>query len=492
MDGCDSLVLVELVEFETPILDIDLDICEGDTILIGNTPYTETGIFQEILQTNEACDSIVNLDLFTVICNITSADESIPVICHGEASGMILFEVTNGTPPFTYQWERLDGSLNGAGTINGVGEEVSLVDLSIGTYIITIEDNFDNNEIIIAEVTQPEPLELELIPSDYNGFQVSCFEGNDGVLNAVVTGGVPPYNFVWNNGGTTEQITQLLAGNYELTITDQSGCEVTENYILSQPLPLSLIADFEDPACEGLNTGMISVISTNGGVPPFSYSLGETEFIETLTFSDLSAGEYVLQAMDANGCLIDQVGLLMEPQIPEIELGDEIMLALGQRTVLKTSINDVNLIDINWTTTDSLDCDNCLDPTVFPINSGYYTLEVTSEDGCVDVDSVFVSVNKFRKFFAPNVFSPNLDGINDYFSIFGGPEVGLIKKLAIFDRWGGLRYEEKDILPGIPQLGWDGKSNGKSLNPGVFVWMAEIEFIDGAVFTYSGNLTLIR
>lgn len=97
----------------------------------------------------------MNLDLFTVICNITSADESIPVICHGEASGQILFEITNGTPPFTYQWERLDGSFNGTGAINEVGQEVSIENLSIGTYIITIEDNFGNNEIIIAEVIEP-------------------------------------------------------------------------------------------------------------------------------------------------------------------------------------------------------------------------------------------------------------------------------------------------------------------------------------------------
>ena len=117
-------------------------------------------------------------------------------------------------------------------------------------------------------------------------------------------------------------------------------------------------------------------------------------------------------------------------------------------------------------------------------------LEVTSEDGCSDVDSVFISVEKFRRFFAPTAFSPNFDGFNDYFTLYGGPEVAQIKSLIVFNRWGAVVYEGNDIQNNDVTSGWNGEFNGKRMNSGVYAWIAEIEFIDGLTESFSGDVTL--
>ena len=131
-------------------------------------------------------------------------------------------------------------------------------------------------------------------------------------------------------------------------------------------------------------------------------------------------------------------------------------------------------------------------PTFLPLNSENYTLFVSSEDDCPAIDSITITVSKFRQFFAPNAFSPNFDGYNDYFTLYGGIEVELIKKLTVFNRWGAVVFEGNDLESGIDTQGWNGTFNGKTVNPDVYIWIAEIQFLDGEVISYSGDLTVTK
>jgi gliding motility-associated-like protein len=93
------------------------------------------------------------------------------------------------------------------------------------------------------------------------------------------------------------------------------------------------------------------------------------------------------------------------------------------------------------------------------------------------------------RYYIPNVFSPNDDGVNDYFSIFGSDILGL--QLSIYDRWGSLLFQSSDI-----EARWDGYYRGKAMLPGVYVWVAQIEGYraDGTFFTATekGSVTLVR
>ena len=132
---------------------------------------------------------------------------------------------------------------------------------------------------------------------------------------------------------------------------------------------------------------------------------------------------------------------------------------------------------------------NALTPTFSVVQEGVYWVQVTDEHGCSATDSIAVHDVCPTRYFIPNVFSPNDDGVNDYFSIFGSDILAL--KLTIYDRWGNLLFESTG-----PDARWDGTFRGKPLNPGVYLWVARIngQLQDGTTFTKTeaGSVTLTR
>ena len=104
----------------------------------------------------------------------------------------------------------------------------------------------------------------------------------------------------------------------------------------------------------------------------------------------------------------------------------------------------------------------------------------------------FAFVRKIRPIYVPNAFSPNNDGTNDQFLIYAGKQVANIRSFLVFNRWGETVYEYYNFQPNDPLFGWDGKHRGKEMDPAVFTWFAEIEFVDGKVELYEGDVTLMR
>ena len=149
-------------------------------------------------------------------------------------------------------------------------------------------------------------------------------------------------------------------------------------------------------------------------------------------------------------------------------------------------------VEITWTPSGTLDCDDCDDPTATPTGTTTYNISIIDETGCVATDSMTIFVNVVRPVYIPNAFSPNDDGINDFFIAYTGPAGRLIKRLKVFDRWGELVFDGVDLTPGDEVAGWDGTFKGKPMNPAVFAYCIEIEFIDEVVILFEGDLQLVK
>ncbi|MEL6972822.1 MAG: gliding motility-associated C-terminal domain-containing protein, partial [Bacteroidota bacterium] len=334
-------------------------------------------------------------------------------------------------------------------------------------------------------------LEAELVLSDYNGFPVSCAESADGTLEAVPSGGVSPYSFSWNNGGISAAINQLPVGIYDVQITDAAGCVQVFSEVLSAPAALQADVLFSNPDCSGGDTGFIQALNTSGGVPPYDYQLNGGGLQEENLFANLNPGEYTFTVVDANGCTIDSIAFLQGRVIPVIELGADTAIDLGETFPLLVASN-VALDSVVWTPEERLSCSTCPRPEAQPLTNTYYQVAVTSADGCTTVDSVLISVRDVRDVYVPNAFSPNRDGVNDQLVIYGGPEVAIIRNFRVFNRWGDLIFEQASLLPNSNTGTWDGRFQGDILDSAVFVWLAEIEFIDGRVIPYSGDVLLLN
>jgi gliding motility-associated-like protein len=121
------------------------------------------------------------------------------------------------------------------------------------------------------------------------------------------------------------------------------------------------------------------------------------------------------------------------------------------------------------------------------------TATLTDINGCEESDALTITVNKDKRLFIPSVFTPNDDGINDIFYIFGSEsQISGIKRFAVYNRWGDVMHEAFDVFPNDATKGWDGRYKGDLLNPGVFAYVAEIVYLDGVSEVLTGDVTLVR
>ena len=151
-----------------------------------------------------------------------------------------------------------------------------------------------------------------------------------------------------------------------------------------------------------------------------------------------------------------------------------------------------NITSFNWMPATSLSCTDCPSPYANPKWSTKYTVQIDDKYGCKnsgDVNVVVVCNN--QNFFVPNTFSPNGDGRNEVFYAKG---TGLfkIKSMRIFNRWGQVVFEKKDVAPNDPSVGWNGMFNGKPVSADVYIYTMEIMCDNNTVIPVKGNVTLLR
>jgi gliding motility-associated-like protein len=207
---------------------------------------------------------------------------------------------------------------------------------------------------------------------------------------------------------------------------------------------------------------------------------------------NLGEEEQTYQVIDHFGCSFESILSLELPPPFTIELGDNLQIELGESLQLEPIFSEFPETFI-WSPADLVDCDpDCETLEFVPTNSALFLLNAISETGCVASDSIFVEVKKVRNVYIPNAFSPNSDGINDYFTIFGSiPNIQQIEQFQVFNRWGGLVFEQKSFFPNELSMGWNGKVGGEKMPTGVYTYKVKIRFLDGEAIWYAGDVVLI-
>jgi gliding motility-associated-like protein len=492
VDGCDSLVQVKITQLSNVQTNLDLFICDGDTLQVGNSAYTQSGQYQDVLQNENGCDSTINLALKVVLCQIKGGFEGKSAVCKGESTGSFGFSITSGTGPFAYLWERIGANQpSGNGTLASTNQTETIPNLPAGLYFVTVTDNFGNSSILFGEVADPPELNAVLSAKDYNGFGTTCAGRSDGSVSVVPSGGIAPYTYLWNDGSTTQGLQSLPANTYSLTLTDALGCVILRKIDVKSPDSLQATVDFDAPGCDGINTGKVTVISTSGGTLPYTYTLTGQPTSSIGSFADLPPGAYSLTTTDANGCTTTQDSTFIAPIIPDIVLIEDQTVELAESTRLEFT-QTTALDSLVWTPAMGLSCANCPSPTAMPYFTTTYHLLAIAPGGCTDEDSVTVNVLDVREVYVPNVFSPNDDGENDRFAVYGGAEVRRVRVFQVWSRWGELIYEQKDLDANDESRGWDGYYKGRVLTPDVYTWFAEVEFVNDAVSSYKGDVSLFR
>ena len=401
---------------------------------------------------------------------------SAPFICNQQP--ITIFSSISGdqySSPY-FQWQiSTDGGTTWTNMVGENNASLFIPNPEIGElYRLAVANSPANIENSKCRVVSNSS-EFELAPTEFIQYDTLC-EGLELTVG----------NSIYNTSGI--YVDDLIASY---------GCDSTVITHL-EVVPAALISadvTWGNPLCTGEETGFIIVENIQNGSGQYTLTLNDEESTTVSLgvgfYENLPPGEYSLIITDTYGCETTYDNSLFTPSPLTVDLGEDATVLLGCTYDLTPSIN-APIVDHDWSSTLGMDCVGCLNTTIIPTETFTYTLTVTDANGCQAADSITINIDDTRQVFIPNAFSPDGDGYNDYFFINAGKDVEVIQSLKIFDRWGSLVFNNNAISPNDFESGWDGFANGKEANMGVYIYLAEILFIDGEVETFSGDVTLVK
>ena len=209
----------------------------------------------------------------------------------GFSDGSIFTTVSGGTAPYSFSWQGPNGYSASTQDIQN---------LIAGTYFFYVIDDNGCSELfsIVVGEGQLTPLQVNAVTSD-----IDCFGNNNGSINLTVSDGATPYSFIWNNGTTTEDLFNLTAGTYTVTVTDAAGQSFTSSYTIIEPSEITATYSVTNVTTLGGNDGAIDLIAS-GGVAPYLYYWSTSPTQTTEDVSNLIAGTYTVWIVDVNNCYI--------------------------------------------------------------------------------------------------------------------------------------------------------------------------------------------
>lgn len=308
------------------------------------------------------------------------------------------------------------------------------------------------------------------------------------------------YSWTFNGdpiAGSSASIMADQAGVYTLEVTDiNANCSANASTTVN-----SLVNDITYDlnalmaTCLAPDSGRIIVQNTAGGTAPYLVSIDGENFLAQDTFSNLSPGSYTVMVQDAAGCHAEQNINLNAPEVPvlsinasstdPIPLGESVTLSVASEpsvALLDTLIWQPSLADSLKTADDQW--------TFQPMQSTTYSLTVIDSSGCSASSQITIIVDTETKVFIPNAISPNEDGSNDHFSVHDNGAIRNINSLQIFNRWGVQVYSQKDLKTNDPSRMWDAQFNGDKLPQGVYIYIMEVEWINGQTEVIEGDVSV--
>jgi hypothetical protein len=402
-NGCMDSVLVTVIEPALLIATIasstNVSCKDGEngtssvTIAGGNTPYSvswsngDTGMMADSLSAgtytvtitdNKGCiatNTVTITEPNLLVVNITATDS---VDCNGGSDGGANITVSGGTSPYTYTWVNVaSDTVSTAMNPEGV--------LAAGNYTVTVKDSLGC--IASADTTILEPNGLMLTMSSDS---VLCTGGSTGSASVAVTGGTGLYTYLWSNGATGSIINNVAAGEYIVTVTDANGCTKKDTIDVFEPALLEITSyAVRNVNCFGGSDGTVAVKTTGGtGTKTFEIKTGSSGYVGTTdSTTNMYAGVYMIRVTDANGCMDSVLVTVIEPAllIATIASSTNVSCKDGENGTSSVTIAGGNTpYSVSWSNGDTgMMADS--------LSAGTYTVTITDNKGCIATNTVTIT-----------------------------------------------------------------------------------------------------
>jgi hypothetical protein len=293
------------------------------------------------------------------------------ISCNGYSDGDIDLSVSGSVSNYSFLWSNGD-----------ITEDIS--NLSLGTYTVDITDLNSCASSTSFTLTEPSPFQTTIVSTtDYNGYPISCNGYSDGGIDLSVSGSVPGYTYLWDNGDTTQTISGLSAGIYSVDITDSNTCTASTSISLIEPTLLEttfILSDINGyNLCNDSQDGFID-LSVSGSVPVYSYQWSNGDTTEGL--DSLGAGFYYYTVTDQNGCTTSDTIEITEPILNIQESVTDVSCFGGINGAVSVIVSGSTApYYVFW--------DNNINPSL--LSEGTYGYQIIDSIGCSYNDSLIVS-----------------------------------------------------------------------------------------------------
>jgi gliding motility-associated-like protein len=280
----------------------------------------------------------------------------------------------------------------------------------------------------------------------------------------------------------------------KLTVTTTNNC--TETYtdtirVYQTPHPLISTSSL---LCTGLIQFNGNLTAPQVDTINWAWNFGNNQQSSLQNPSvDITPGTYsvTLQTSTSFGCKADTSASITIFAPPSIKGPPEVTAPVGIPVTLPMTYS-ANIVSFAWTPASDLDCPTCANPAATLLYSAEYYVTVTDDNSCTATDSIFVkTICNSQNYFLPNTFSPNGDGVNDYFYP-RGTSLYNVRSLTIFNRWGQMVFLRRDFSANVANMGWDGTFGGKPAPADAYVYIIEVVCDNSQVVAIHGSVTLVR
>lgn len=333
-------------------------------------------------------------------------------------------------------------------------------------------------------------------------FELTCTI-KDGILIRNVQNGNGAENLNWSTTqgniiGTNNMLTVKVdkPGVYYFRAQNPgNACMGLDSVVVTENtnVPTAIDYSIEQPKCPG-DSWNLNLNQIRGGEKPLRYFLDNQEFFNN-QFSGNISGNHQLRVVDKNACEITSNFNIQQPIGLSVQLTPLVRLQSGENYTIQPvySIPKDSIASFEWSPSDFLSCSNCESPQVLNLDKEIeYTLTISNKNGCTATARIRFEVVK-RNIWFPNAISPNGDNINDsFYPVVSEDSYNEIRSLQIFDRWGNRLYESLHFPPNDPSYGWKARVDGEVVIPGVYVYLLELEWKNGEIQKFYGDLNVIR
>ena len=451
------------------------------------------GIFYfQVWDSLRNCKAIERVDI--------EADYNYPMVDAGPSSAITCLDSTvqlDGSRSFTirdvdYHWKTVEGQINSDPTFVRVQVDRP------GWYYLEIK-NRENGCVGIDSVMVRDRTNLEEVQVA-DSIYLNCYPEKSFLLVQVPEEEEMQFYYALSAQPDTikafqSEIEINQTGLQQLQLwNEQTGCQDSFDFEVFPPQNVPVVGDIRirQPFCSENTNGEIELINVSGGLPPYLYSLQGIHFNSNPLFTQLEAGQYRLTVEGADGCqTFKEINLayqidseLIFREVPSIRMGDLLEL----RPIY--SGDPAEISRLSWRKNGEAFCSDCLLITDTPLYNSKYDVQLVDVNGCRAAGGILVKVTRPYTVQAPNVFSPNGDGINDVFQIYLANDVLQVDYFQVFDRWGNLMHEQKDVDPQKDWIIWDGTNTTNKGQSSIYVYRLALTFIDGTQKEITGDVLL--